>query len=349
MDGVPQYAAVSQAVEDAKRRYGKSLGGLVNAVLRGVGRDGAGEEVFPDSERSPVEFLSTWGSHPRWVIERWLGRWSFGEVKRLVEANNRKSKMTVRSFGGDAAGAVTALIAGGFHAEPVGFGSACLEVSGGTPAELLEVTPLIVQDPAAAAVADFVGDVRGASVADLCAAPGGKSLVFADAGASVMAVDASIRRLELVRQNIARLDGQTGCRPTIELVAGDARIPPVRAVDVILLDVPCTGTGTLRRNPDARWRLSASRLDDLTTLQREIMDGSAEAVKPGGLLVYSTCSLEREENQDQVHSFLERHADFRLEPGSAFDERLMGEVGMLEVHPQVMGFDGSFAARLRRA
>ena len=121
------------------------------------------------------------------------------------------------------------------------------------------------------------------------------------------------------------------------------------AVDVVLLDVPCTGTGTLRRNPDARWRLSAQALGDLMVLQEDMLDGSADAVRPGGLLVYSTCSLEREENQDQVDRFLDRRDDFHLEPGAVLDERLMAEDGMLEVRPQVMGFDGSFAARLRRA
>jgi 16S rRNA (cytosine967-C5)-methyltransferase len=349
MGGVPQYAAVSQSVEEAKRNYGKGLGGLVNAVLRGVGQEGAPESAFPDPTRAPSEFLATWGSHPPWLIERWLARWDFEEVRRLVEANNRKSTMTVRPLRGDVDGARDALISRGFSADPVEFGSACLQVAGASPVELLEATDLVVQDPASAAVADYVGGVEGAVVADLCAAPGGKTLVLAGAGAYVVAADPSTRRLELLRQNLSRLQGQIGSWLSVGLVASDARRPPVENVDVVLLDVPCTGSGTLRRNPDARWRLSGRRLKDLTTLQRTILDGSADSVKSGGLLVYSTCSLEREENQDQVYAFLERRSDFCLEPGRVSDERLMDEDGMLEVRPQVMGFDGAFAARLRRA
>jgi 16S rRNA (cytosine967-C5)-methyltransferase len=348
MGGVPQYAAVSQSVEEAKRRHGKGLGGLVNAVLRGIGREGAPESAFPDPEDAPDEFLAAWGSHPRWLIERWLARWTFEEVRQLVEANNTKSAMTVRPFQGDVEGACAALTAAGFSAEPVAFQSPCLVVSGGTPVEILESTPLVVQDPASAAVADFIGDVEGASVADLCAAPGGKTMALAGAGAFVVAVDTSTRRLELVRQNLSRLRAQTGRNLSVEIISGDARRPPVDCADVVLLDVPCTGTGTLRRNPDARWHLSAERLGDLTALQREILDGAADAVKPGGLLVYSTCSLETEENRDQVNAFLERRKDFRLEPGVVSDQRLMSGDGMLQVLPQTMGFDGSFAARLRR-
>jgi len=348
MESVPPYAAVSQSVEATKTRYGKGLGGLVNAVLRGIERDGAPEDAFPDPRTRPVEFLTAWGSHPSWMIERWLRRWSFEEVRALVEANNRIPGLTVRAYAGDTGLAVRALEEAGLAVAPAGFGSACLEVSGASPGEVLDAAPLIVQDPAAAAVSDAVGSVMGRRIADLCAAPGGKALVLAGAGGSVLAVDLSGRRLALVHENVRRLEKQLEERPRVGMVLADARHPPVTDAGVVLVDVPCTGTGTLRRNPDARWRLTPHRLGTLVELQTEILDAAAGAVGPEGLLVYSTCSLEPEENQGRVEHFLTEHPEFRLEVVGGMDDRLVDGEGMLDVHPQITGFDGAFAARLRR-
>jgi 16S rRNA (cytosine967-C5)-methyltransferase len=131
-------------------------------------------------------------------------------------------------------------------------------------------------------------------------------------------------------------------------VVADGRRPPVRSADVVLIDAPCTGTGTLRRHPDGRWRIGPGDLAALVQLQRELLDAAAALVPHGGLLVYSTCSLEPEENEEQVATFLARHRDFRLEPGLP---SLLGvrHDGTLQVLPQVHGWDGAFAARLRRA
>jgi 16S rRNA (cytosine967-C5)-methyltransferase len=119
-------------------------------------------------------------------------------------------------------------------------------------------------------------------------------------------------------------------------------------VDAVLLDAPCTGTGTLQRKPDARWRLNRTSLEKLVGLQRKMLDAAAEIVTEGGLLVYSTCSLEREENEDQVAAFLERHPTFHVEVTDAVGERYLDARGCLVVTPQATGFDGAFAARLRR-
>jgi len=349
MGGVPSYAAVSESVEETKRLHGKGLGGLVNAVLRGIGRDGAPPEAFPDPETRPAEYLAAWGSHPRWMVERWLKRWSFEEVRELVDADNRIPALTVRAYDGDTDGAVRALEGAGFRTGPVDFGSACVEVSGGSPEAVLRAAPLLVQDPAAAAVPDAVGDVEGARLADLCAAPGGKALALAGKGARVLAGDRSERRLELLVDNLKRLSGQLETPPPVQPAVADALVPPVRNADAVLLDVPCTGTGTLRRNPDARWTLTEEALGTLVDLQARILGAAADAVRAGGLLVYSTCSLEREENQGQVERFLETRPDFDLEPVEGMDDRLLDADGMLEVRPQTTGFDGAFAARLRRA
>jgi 16S rRNA (cytosine967-C5)-methyltransferase len=145
-------------------------------------------------------------------------------------------------------------------------------------------------------------------------------------------------------ENLHRLDAAN-----VGLLAMDATMPALATLDAVLLDVPCTGTGTFRRHPDARWRLRYSDLALLSAMQAELLRAAAARVNRGGLLVYSTCSLEREENDDQVTAFLEQHPDWRLESppaGTVPDEVL--DQGRLRVLPHVHGTDGSFAARLRR-
>lgn len=149
--------------------------------------------------------------------------------------------------------------------------------------------------------------------------------------------------MRLVRDNAQR----TGRR--IGMVVADAARPPLRQVDVVLLDVPCTGTGTLRRHPDGRWRLFPRSVDKIVAVQRRMLDASAELVPPGGLLIYSTCSLEPEENAQQISAFLGRWPDFRLDATDAVSDGLRDAMGQLQVLPQETGFDGAFAARLRRA
>jgi 16S rRNA (cytosine967-C5)-methyltransferase len=184
----------------------------------------------------------------------------------------------------------------------------------------------------------------GATVADLCAAPGGKSLELARTAGTVFAGDVSKQRLARVRENVRRLDVNN-----IVTFVADALQPAVKDVDVVLIDVPCTGTGTFRRHPDARWRLKASDFAVMPALQRGILRAAATAVRPGGLLVYSTCSLELEENDEQVATFLAEHPDWRLDPppsGVVPDSVMDGD--LLRVLPQAHGTDGSFAARFRR-
>jgi 16S rRNA (cytosine967-C5)-methyltransferase len=184
----------------------------------------------------------------------------------------------------------------------------------------------------------------GARVADVCAAPGGKALELARTAGTVFAGDSSRTRMARVRENVRRLDAQN----VIPFV-GDALQPAVHEMDAVLVDAPCTGTGTFRRHPDARWRLKASDFAVLPTLQRDILRASASAVRPGGLLIYSTCSLELEENDQQVATFLAEHPDWHLEPppSGVVPESVLDE-GFLRVLPQRHGTDGAFAARFRR-
>jgi 16S rRNA (cytosine967-C5)-methyltransferase len=345
MDSVPAYAAVSQSVDQVHADAGAGAAGLVNAVLRKVGADGDAPDLFPDFARSPGDFLATWGSHPRWLVDRWLGRWSPDEVRALVDANNAKPSIYIVPLDEEPERAVAILADKGIDAVVVGLGTRCVRLGeGASPVEALVALPrAIAQDPAANLVVTYADVPRGTKVADLCAAPGGKALAVSDRPLYTLAVDRSEARLRMVRDNAMRTGRGLG------LAVADALRPPLRPLDVVLLDAPCSGTGTLARKPDARWRLTPASIDELAGLQRRMMDAAADVVVGGGLLVYSTCTLEPEENEEQVDAFLERRRDFRLDATDAVPARFGDARGRLSVTPWAGGFDGAFAARLRRA
>lgn len=345
MDGVPAYAALSQTVDQVRGVAGKGGGRLANGVLRSLEREGGGAERFPAFHREPERHLSTWGSHPTWLVRRWLGRWEPDEVLVLVEGNNEPPPLFLRPLSQSPSEAVRRLGETGRSAEAVGSGVPCVRVKDGTdPATLLEIVPGIVQDPGAALVIEYADPPPGVLVADLCAAPGGKSLSLAAAGFRVLAGDRSLPRLRVLRENLARIE--TGL--DVSLVAGLAQTPPLARAPFLLLDVPCSGTGTFRRHPDARWRLTPDTLEDLVELQREILDAGRDLVPEGGHLVYSTCTLESEENEAQVDSFLARNPGFRVEESGVVDPGYLDGKGRLMVFPQKTDFDGAFGARLVR-
>ncbi|HEX6135061.1 MAG TPA: 16S rRNA (cytosine(967)-C(5))-methyltransferase RsmB [Longimicrobiales bacterium] len=346
MGGVPAYAAVSESVELAKRHARRSAG-FVNAVLQSLRRAPA-ESTFPALERDPVAYLATWGSHPRWLVERWVTRFGADAARRLVEADNARPELYVRALGPDPAAVASRLAQRGITAEPFRLLPRALRLTAGTAAAALEAAPLIVQDPAAGLIVDFVGPVPR-RVVDLAAAPGGKAIGLAadapDPERLVAAADVSLHRLSRLRQNVARL-GELA-RGVVPLVA-DGRTPPFRPAELVLLDAPCTGTGTFRRHPDGRWRIGPADLAALAALQAELLDAAAPVVRPGGVLVYATCSLEPEENEMQVEAFVKRNDGFVLERGSGVPASVLDERGMLRVLPHEHGVDGAFAARLRR-
>jgi 16S rRNA (cytosine967-C5)-methyltransferase len=217
---------------------------------------------------------------------------------------------------------------------------------GGSIAEFLAQNRAIVQDPAATLVAEFAAAPAGV-ICDVCAAPGGKALVMAAAvGARgmVLASDVAPARLRRALENQQRTDMNN-----IQFAVADARHPAFRAADVVFVDAPCTGTGTFRRHPDGKWRLRPDDLRALTRLQAEILDAVSDRVKVGGFLVYATCSIEPEENAEQVNAFLDRHPNFLRRPPADWPRPdLVDEIGDLVVLPQQSGSDGAYAARLER-
>lgn len=344
MGSVPPYAAVSQSVELVRMAGVPRAAGLVNGILQNMQR--RPQFSFPDFGHDPVGHLEAWGSHPRWLVQRWIARWGRDEARRLVEADNLRPELYIRPLGVALDEARARLQAAEIAAEPVNFAPDSLRILfPATAAQALAAVPGVVQDPAAALVVRYADLPELSTVIDLCAAPGGKALALAEDAERVVAADLSMRRMGRVVQNAARV----GWESRIAAVVGDGRTPPFRPVDAVLLDAPCTGTGTFRRHPDGRWRITEVDLAPLARLQDELLAAAAELVRPGGLLVYSTCSLEREENELRIETFLAGRSGWTLEPpAGAVDAALLDEAGQLCVLPQRQGVDGAFAARMRR-
>lgn len=343
MEAVPGYAAVSSTVELARATGAGRAAGLINAVLRASARAGSPADAFPGRESDPEGHFTHWHSHPRWLVRRWLARWGATATEALLRHDNGVPGLFLRPVGIELEPALDRLRVAGLTATAAGLGSGCLRLAAGTdPARVLSAVPGVIQDPGATLVARYADPRPGALVADLCAAPGGKALVLSERAGYVVAADRSLARLKLVTAAASRLGARVGA------VVADAGSTPVRGADLVVVDAPCSGTGTLARRPDARWRLTEAAPAALAGVQSRLLAGASRAVPAGGLLVYSTCTLEPEENDEIVEGFLTRHPEFRLDAPGDMDPRVLDDRGHLRVLPQSTGFDGAFAARMRR-
>lgn len=347
MGSVPAYAAIAQTVELSKSRLGIGASKLVNAVLRRIDRERDSLTVTQPADA--IDALALNYSHPRWLVARWVARYGVAETALLLEGNNTEPPTVLRPYGIVREQLEAMLESAGVHVGDAPLASTSIAITDGGGVGLTELGAFRqgffhVQDPGATMVTAYANIPAGAVVADLCAAPGGKSFELARNATTVVSSDISSGRLRRVISGAKRLD----TRNVFPIVA-DARFPAVRDVDVTLIDVPCTGTGTFRRHPDARWRLKPSDLAVLSSLQRSILRSAAETVKPGGLLVYSTCSIEPEENDAQIDRFLSESPDWMVEaPQEGSVPTGVIDNGRLRVLPQRHGTDGAFAARLRR-
>jgi len=358
LDRIPPSAAVNEAVELAKKYGHAGLAGFVNGVLRGFLRKKDGLS-YPDPAKDPVGYLSLRHSHPEWLVKRWLDRYGFEATEALLRVDNENPPLVLRPnrLKTDREGLVKALEAEGAVTEPARLTSEAVVLKEGPAFEDLKSFGdglFSVQDEGSILVGQALRPRPGDTVLDACAAPGGKSTHLAelmDNKGLVVAVDPHDHKLNLIRDNARRL-GTDIVTPQL----GDAREvgrAMAEKAEAVLVDAPCSGLGVLRRRPDARWRKSAEQIQELHRLQLEILEGAAAAVRPGGVLVYSTCTMEPEENQGTVEVFLARHPEFHPEslrsylPAVLADEPGV-EQGWVQLLPHVHGTDGFFIARLGR-
>jgi 16S rRNA (cytosine967-C5)-methyltransferase len=345
MRSVPAYAAIAQMVELAKQRHGIGASKLANAVLRRVDRER--DALTLPALSDPVDALALLHSHPRWLVARWVARWGAAETEQLLVANNTEPSTVLRPYGIVREQLETMLENAGVDVSESPLLRDSIQLPHGvslTELGAFKKGLFFVQDPASTLVTQYADVPPDARVADLCAAPGGKTLELSRTASLVIAGDRNLHRTQRLLENLRRVEARN-----ISSVVMDARNPAVREMDAVLIDVPCTGTGTLRRHPDARWRLRISDLAVMAALQRSILRAAAAVVRPGGLLIYSTCSLEPEENDAQIESFLGERSDWQLEPpADGVVPASVLDAGRLRVLPQRSGVDGAFAARLRR-
>lgn len=349
LDKVPHSAAVNTSVELAKTAGRGQAAGLVNAVLRKIAQNK--DSLPPIPEREDAQYLSIRYSHPKWLVKRLLEILGREETERFLAAGNSQppAAAQVNPLRGTAAELREALAAEGVSAEYHPWLPDCLLLSGTGDLERLDAFRkgmFYIQDPAAR-LAVMAMDVKpGDRVLDVCAAPGGKSFAAAiamgDRGC-VLACDLHEKKLKRIRDGAARL-GLT----CLETAAADGRNCPsdwAGQFDAVLVDAPCSGLGIIRKKPDVRYK----RADDLFSLpvvQHDILDSASACVRPGGVLVYSTCTVLPEENGQTADAFLVEHPEFSRE---SFDLPSLGRVpGEITLWPQRHGTDGFYICRFRR-
>ncbi|HVG30008.1 MAG TPA: 16S rRNA (cytosine(967)-C(5))-methyltransferase RsmB [Pyrinomonadaceae bacterium] len=351
---VPASAAVNESVNLAHAHGMRAAAGLVNAVLRRATRE-------PDFDpaglaRDELERVAVATSHPAWLVARWAAEFGAAEAELIARANNRTPPVAFRVNALRAGGrdVIARLRGAGVEVEESKIARGAWRVVAGTGGEALRALAsdgiVYTQDEASQLVGLAVGARAGESVLDVCAAPGSKATqIAAQAGAPalVVACDVYEHRLRTVVESARRQSVENVL--AVALDAEGAALPfSDGSFDRVLVDAPCTGTGTLRHNPEIRWRITPADVVDLSARQRRILATAARAVRPGGRLVYSTCSLEREEDEAVVESFLAAHPEFR-QAGVDAPAGLLTAAGAARTFPHRDDADGFFVAALERA
>jgi 16S rRNA (cytosine967-C5)-methyltransferase len=346
---IPPSAAVNESVSIVARARLSSARAFVNAVLRRAVRE---PDYSPSlNASSPLERIVLETSHPLWLIERWIRAFGFEQTEIFARANNETPPVAIRvvSSSREEGDVLGKLRAAGAKIEPSKIAKHAWRVSGATGEvrKLVQSGEIYIQDEASQLVAETVDAQAGDRILDLCAAPGGKTTLIAhrDSHASVIAMDISARRLATVASTFASHSLQN-----VQLMVADAgkKLPFISPdFDRVLVDAPCSGTGTLRHNPEIRWRLQPDDIENLSHQQLTFLLNAASVVKPGGVLVYSTCSVEPEENEQVVRDFLNERQDFG-QLVVPTHQSLVTESGAARTWPHRDGTDGFFVAMFQR-
>ena len=358
LDRVPASAVVDDAVDLARYARKPSATAFVNAVLRNTLRERHRLPLPPRPEASDdrvaaIAYLGITHSHPEWLVGRWLDRYGLDAAERWVRFNNDIPRLTLRvnTLRGTRTAVMAALAAEGVDTEPARYAPDGLLVTSGNPLRSPSTGAFFVQDEASQLVSIAVCAQPGDRVLDVCASPGGKTVAMAadmrDIGI-VVACDVRAPRVKLLRQTV----GASGAHHvSVVHVGAAAGLPFAPRFDRVLVDAPCSGLGTIRRDPDIRWRRNERDLATLAREQGDLLHRAADVVAAGGRLVYATCSSEPEENEAVVDHFLSTHDDFHLldlrGDGSPLGPFLDGR-GMLRTLPFAHGLEAFFAAALVR-
>ncbi|SNQ61028.1 16S rRNA (cytosine(967)-C(5))-methyltransferase RsmB [Candidatus Methanoperedens nitratireducens] len=334
----------------------KESGGFVKRTVEGILRNK--EVIYPDKEKAPLEYISIYHSHPRWIVEKWFRELNdVRAVGALCSTNNLDPPLTIRTnpLKTDREPLQRLLQDEGYGSSPTAFSPCGLVVdkkedifkTGAFKSGLFEV-----QDEGSQLITMLTGAKPGGYVVDACAGNGGKSLFLSELMKTrgiILAMDTHAGKLA----NLRRRAGRSGASNIHTMTPEDAKLKQLKGTaDCVFIDAPCSGMGVFRRNPDSKWRLTERDISELAEKQKEILREYSELVKPGGRLVYATCTISREENEGVVRAFLEENEEFCLVPVIEVNPELfskfMTEKGFFRSLPHVHGTDGFFGAVMRR-
>lgn len=355
LDRIPESAAVNESVNLAKL-ITPGTSGLINAVLRNYLRR-RDTISFPDLTADPAAAIAARHSQPEWLVEQWIAQLGAVEAQQLAEASSQQPPLTLRvnTLRSERDQLLREFETQGIEAAPCRFSPDGITLSGRHTVSALpgfETGLFAVQDEASQLAGRLLGAEPGERVWDACCAPGGKTCHIAqimnDRG-ELIATDISRSKLALVQDNLRRLGISSVSTAVADLHQPDTF--PEGSFDRILLDAPCSGLGVIRRNPEAKWRLFSGDITRLAAVQKTLLKNASDRLKPGGTLLYSTCSTSEAENELVVEDFLLHNHGFVLENlNDLFPQwsELIAFYGMFRVWPHRHGMDGFFAARIRR-
>lgn len=353
LDRVPDYAAVNDAVEFVKKLQGQKPADLTNAVLRNIIRS-KDSIRYPDPNEDVVAYLSAYYSHPTWMVKRWVNRYGKETTEKFLIANNNKPSLIIR---------VNNLVTNIDELKSL-LGAVDLKFTGGKylpefihMANLSNITDweyfrkgyFSVQDESTGLPIKLLDLRPGLRVLDLCAAPGGKTAFIADVmknEGEIVALDRFESRLKILKKNLDRLKVTNVRSVTID--ANDF-IDEI-GFDRVLVDAPCSGLGTLTKKPDLKWKKDLGDIRNIVNIQYDLLKRGAGLLKQGGSLVYSTCTVEPEENSEIIKKFLSENSNFKLiNAGNYLPAELVDEDGSVQTFPHIHGLDGSFAVKLEKS
>lgn len=350
LDKIPVHAAVNESVEYIKKIQGERTANIANGVLRNIDRN-VDNIRFPDKNSDPIYHFSVVFSHPRWMVRRWEQRFSREELEELLYINNKRPYVPIR---------VNTLLSNVDEIRKVldenGF---TYFVSDYNPSSFIVKNPkmdisslsifkegkITIQDPSASMAAKLTNAKAGDFVIDTCAAPGGKSFYIAEMtgdNCNIFSLDKYETKLRQIDENKERLKLKS-----INTMVGDAEsVTFEEQADIVLCDVPCSGLGTLSKKPDIKWKRDIDDIYILSGVQKRILQHASELVKPGGALIYSTCTIEPEENREVIERFLKKNPEFEIDPAENYLPLEVCNNGCMETYLHRHFIDGAFAVRM---
>ena len=355
-DKIPHRAAVNESVNLGKKYVHKGAAAFINGILRNFSR--RKDELMKIDVKDKLDFLSIRYSHPAWIINRWIDAYGEDFTESLLIANNSKPKLNLRvnTLKTDRDILIKALSERGYIVSKTKYAKDGIVVD--NPVRITEIQEFkeghfIIQDESSMLVGQVANPKEYSVILDLCSAPGGKATHLAQImnnKGRVICWDIYKHKLDLIKENANRLGISI-----IETKLQDAQIlneDMIGIADICLVDAPCSGLGIIRRRPEIRWNRSIENIEELCMIQKNILDNASKYVKPGGYIIYSTCTIEEKENLDMVKKFINENKEFTL---SAFDQLIdsreymaSAKNGYIQMFPNLHGTDGFFIARIQK-